>query len=295
MTIISSDLIKLVFNLDFTTFSVGGLGVAGSKKFPTMLSYMDNKKYLHELNSNENVKVVFVRPEDSVVLREGIIALAVDDPIWYFFTLLNYLAVNKRREKSFISSKALIHPSVVISDVGVVIGDDVVIEPNVTILQDVEVRSGAVIRAGAVLGVDGYEHKRTSRGILTVAHDGKVIVGKDSEVGVNSNIVKGFSYRDTIVGEQSKIDALVHYAHGVQCGPRCMIVASAMIGGHVTIGCDVWIGPNATISNRVTIGDGAFVTLGSVVVQDVPAGQKVTGNFAIPHMTFIRNLKASVK
>src|SRR3989344_8662791 len=152
MTIISSDLIKLVFNLDFTAFSVGGLGVAGSKKFPTMLSYMDNKKYLHELNSNENVKVVFVRPEDSVVLREGIIALAVDDPIWYFFTLLNYLAVNKRREKSFISSKALIHPSVVISDVGVVIGDDVVIEPNVTILQDVEVRSGAVIRAGAVLG-----------------------------------------------------------------------------------------------------------------------------------------------
>jgi len=161
-------------------------------------------------------------------------------------------------------------------------------------LKDVVIKSGAIIRAGAVVGVDGYEHKRTSKGILTVAHDGKAIIGENAEVGVNSNIVKGFSYRDTVVGSETKIDALVHYAHGAQCGSRCMIVASAMVAGHVTIGDDVWIGPNASISNRISIGDGAFVSLGSVVVQDVPAGTKVTGNFAIPHVRFIRNLKVSV-
>jgi UDP-3-O-[3-hydroxymyristoyl] glucosamine N-acyltransferase len=35
----------------------------------------------------------------------------------------------------------------------------------------------------------------------------------------------------TIIGESTKLDAFVHYAHGVQCGKECLIVAHAMIGG----------------------------------------------------------------
>ena len=60
------------------------------------------------------------------------------------------------------------------------------------------------------------------------------------------------------------------------------------------VGDDVWIGVNATVSNRIKIGKGARVSLGSVVTKDVPAGQTVTGNFAIDHARFMKNLKASV-
>lgn len=60
------------------------------------------------------------------------------------------------------------------------------------------------------------------------------------------------------------------------------------------MGSDVWIGVNATISNRIRIGDGARVSLGSVVTKDVPAGATVTGNFAIDHRQFLKNLKASL-
>ena len=292
---ITEEIVKKATGMEFLKFVVDGLGVAGSKSFPKILTFLEDKKFLPELNENKNVQAVFVRPEDVSLIKEGVQTLEVDDPKWYFFTLLNYLAVTKERKKSIISETAVIHPSVVVSDIGVIIEEGVIIEPNATVLQDVIIKAGAVIRAGAVLGVDGYEHKRTSKGVLSVAHDGKVIIGKNAEIGVNSNIVKGFSYRDTIVGNETKIDALVHYAHGAQCGSRCMIVASAMVAGHVTMGDDVWIGPNSSISNRISIGDGAFVSLGSVVVQDVPAGGKVTGNFAIPHMKFIRNLKNSVK
>lgn len=292
---VTEETVKEATGMDVLKFTVDSLGVASSKSFPKILTFLDDRKFLTDLNGNENVRAVFVRREDVSVIRKGVNILEVDDPKWFFFTLLNYLAVNKKRKNSVISDDAEIHPSAVISDVDVVIEDGVIIGPNVTILKDVFIKAGAIIRAGAVLGVDGYEHKRTSRGILTVAHDGKVIVGKNADIGVNSNIVKGFSYRDTIVGDETKIDALVHYSHGVQCGFRCMIVASAMVAGHVTIGDDVWIGPNASISNRIKIGDGAFVSLGSVVVQDVPANAKVTGNFAIPHIKFIRNLKASAK
>jgi acetyltransferase-like isoleucine patch superfamily enzyme len=46
----------------------------------------------------------------------------------------------------------------------------------------------------------------------------------------------------------------------------------------VTIGNDVWIGPNATILKGVTIGDGAFIEAGSLVTRDVPPGARVMGN-----------------
>lgn len=40
--------------------------------------------------------------------------------------------------------------------------------------------------------------------------------------------------------------------------------------GPIIIGNDVWVGANATILSGVTIGDGAVIAAGSLVVKDVP-------------------------
>lgn len=292
---ITHDVIQDVFKVPVPAFSVGSIGVADTKSASGVLTFLSDAKYLNHVNENSDIKAVFLEKNQDLKLRDDIVAIYVDDPKWYFFSLLNYLATNRKREKTRIESSAAIHPSAVISDVGVVIGERVVVEPNVTIYPDVIIEDDVIVRAGAVLGVDGFEHKKTTRGIVSVIHDGFLIINEHAEVGPNNTVIKGFSYRDTVVGRETKLDGLVHYAHGVQSGERCFIAAQAMIAGHVTIGNDVWIGPNASISNRLSIGDGAFVTLGSVVVRDVPAGEKVTGNFAIPHTRFIRNLKASIK
>ena len=45
----------------------------------------------------------------------------------------------------------------------------------------------------------------------------------------------------------------------------------------VTIGDHVWIGSRVTVLKGVTIGDGAVVAAGSLVVHDVPAGSLVGG------------------
>lgn len=292
---INSQLLYEATGLHTGEFEVAGLGVASSRSFSSHLSFIADVRYLADANNNNCLKAAFITPELSSLLRSDIYCIQVDDPRWYFFSLVNYLSKNKPRKASSISESSKVHKTAYIAEVGVIIEDDVLVEPNVTIMEDVTIRKGAVIRAGAVLGVDGYEHKRTSRGILSVSHDGQVIVEENVEVGVNCNIAKGFAYRDTIIGAGTKLDALVHYAHGVQCGTNCMLVASSMIGGNVTLGDNVWVGPNATISNRVVVGNDAFITLGSVVVKDVGDGEKVTGNFAIPHLRFIRNLKTSTR
>lgn len=47
---------------------------------------------------------------------------------------------------------------------------------------------------------------------------------------------------------------------------------------HVVIGDNVWLAQDVTISGNVTIGDGAIVAIGSVVVKDVPKCAIVGGN-----------------
>ncbi|KQO80111.1 hypothetical protein ASF29_21105 [Rhizobium sp. Leaf262] len=46
----------------------------------------------------------------------------------------------------------------------------------------------------------------------------------------------------------------------------------------ITIGNHVWIGMRSMILKGVTIGDGAVIAAGAVVVKDVPAGSVVAGN-----------------
>ena len=46
----------------------------------------------------------------------------------------------------------------------------------------------------------------------------------------------------------------------------------------INIGCNVWIGANATLLPGVTIGDNAVVAAASVVTKDVPANTVVVGS-----------------
>ena len=68
-------------------------------------------------------------------------------------------------------------------------------------------------------------------------------------------------------------------------GPRTLITACAELSGSVEIGADCWIGPNATIRDGLTLGDWAFVGIGSVVVKNVPAETTVYGSPARPKRT----------
>ncbi len=278
-----------------TTLKFNNLGLVDCD-IPNTLTFIDEMKYLDKLIANQNITGVLIHKSQSInITREDIVILVSEDPRYDFYNLMNKIAESKyTRTPSIISPSANIHPRAFISEVNVKIGNNVVVEPNATILADVEIGNDSIIRSGAVIGSEGFEHKRTSKGILSVFHDGKVIIGKNVEVGANACIDKGFSSRYTIVGDYTKIDNLVHIAHGVQTGKRCFIIASSMVAGSVTLKDDVWVGPNANIAPQVTVENNGFISLGSVVTRNVSEHQHVTGNFALPHAQFLEILKKSL-
>ncbi|MFN8673744.1 MAG: UDP-3-O-(3-hydroxymyristoyl)glucosamine N-acyltransferase [Candidatus Sericytochromatia bacterium] len=261
---------------------------------PNMLSFMDSEKFVQQMLDNKNVKALFITEKLAHFFENTEIKKIIcDDPRYYFYTLKNYLGkLNYKKTDSIIDPTAIIHPRAYVCEYNVKIGKNVIIEPNVSILADVIIGDDCIIRANTVVGAEGFEHKRTSKGILSIFHTGKVIIGNKVEIGANNAISKGFLFGDTLIGDETRTDNLVHIAHSAQIGKRCFLPACAMIAGDSRIGDDCWIGPNASISSQVKIGDKAFITIGAVVTRNVEEKQTVTGNFAIEHSKFINFIKS---
>ncbi|MGI9273444.1 MAG: DapH/DapD/GlmU-related protein [Endozoicomonas sp.] len=296
MESINNILLKKVLNVEAEfDFECDALVGVNDQEKRRILTYCSDARYVDVINGKDNVIAVFTKDSVAGKISDDKAKIIVEDPIWSFFQLMNFLTEQINFKDSTIGKGCIIARSSSIPDKGVEIADNVIIEDNVVIFSGVKIGQGCIIKAGAVLGSDGFEKKRTSKGIISVKHDGWLIISDQVEIGVNSFVAKGFSYRHTVIEREVKIDDLVHVAHGVHIGKSTLIAANAMVSGHATIGDNVWIGPSSSISNRVTVGNNASVTIGAVVVGTVPEGETVTGNFAIQHMKFLRNFKDSLK
>ena len=173
------------------------------------------------------------------------------------------------------------------------VGDGTVVHAGAHLYDGVTLGERCIVHSGAVLGADGFGYERDEDGVpRKFPHLAGIVIGDDVEIGANAAVDRG-ALSDTVIGDRSKIDNLVHVAHNARIGEDVMIAAGACVAGSATIGSRSWIGPLATVSNRITVGEDAWVSLGSVVTRDVEAGQQVTGNFALPHETFLANLRAA--
>lgn len=255
---------------------------------PNTLSYIYDSKYLNELNNNNNITVVISIEELVNSINNNLMVIVSKDPISLFYFLFMDYVKNKPIKLSQISKSALVSEKSIVAEHNVIIEDNVIVEDGVIIKQNVIIKQDSIIRAGTILGGDGFEVKNIYGNQTIVIHDGKVIIGKNVDIGYNSCIDKGIFGRDTIIEDNTKIDNLCHIAHGVQIGKNTKIAAKAMIAGSCTIGANVWIGPGSNVSNSLEIGDNAKVTIGSTVLKNVEPNQIVTGYFAQEHKVFLR-------
>ena len=172
---------------------------------------------------------------------------------------------------------------------GVAVGDDTQLFPGVTLYAGTALGKRVIVHAGAVLGSDGFGYIPGKGGEAhrKIPHVGRCLIGDDIEIGANTCIDRG-SVDDTVIGSGTKIDNLVHIAHNVRIGARCLIMAQAGVAGSCQVEDDVIIAGQSGISDHLTIGRGARLLVQSGTIADVPAEATVFGTPSRAHREYLR-------
>ena len=167
------------------------------------------------------------------------------------------------------------------------VGRNSILHPHVTVYRFSRVGARCVLHSGARIGADGFGFASSESGHRKVPQVGRCVIGDDVEIGANTTIDRG-SIGDTVIGEGTKIDNLVHVGHNVQIGKHVLIIAQVGISGSCTIGDGAVLAGQAGIGGHLTIGAGARVAGQAGVIGDVPAGETVSGYPARPHREALR-------
>jgi UDP-3-O-[3-hydroxymyristoyl] glucosamine N-acyltransferase len=181
-----------------------------------------------------------------------------------------------------IGARTVIFPNVVIGP-GARIGDDCVIHSQVSIRERVLVGNRVTLHDGVVVGSDGFGFARQRDGThLKIPQHAAVVIEDDVEIGANSAIDRP-AVGETRISAGTKIDNLVHVAHGVTIGRRTLLAGQVGIAGSTVIEDDVMIAGQTGVTGHVRIGARAVVGAKSAVLQSVDAGSFVTGHPAFEH------------
>jgi UDP-3-O-[3-hydroxymyristoyl] glucosamine N-acyltransferase len=186
-----------------------------------------------------------------------------------------------------IGNQVCIHPNVVIYP-DVVIGDRTTLHANCTIHERTQIGADCIIQSGAVIGAEGFGFVPVPEGWFKMEQSGYVVIEDQVEVGCNSTIDRP-ALDTTRIGRGTKIDNLVHIAHGCQIGEHCIMAGQVGLAGAVTVGKRVIMAGQVGIVDHVKIGDGAIASAKAGVHHDVAAGAIVTGIPAISHKLFVKS------
>ena len=293
---------------------VAGLQDAG----PGDLTFLSNPKYLDQLPATRASAVILGRdvahapPPGCAALRCGnpyvafaravgfftsgappargvdrLSAVAADALVGPDVSVGAFVTIGPR---AAVGARTIIYPNVVVG-AGARIGDDCVIHSHCSIRDGVAIGHRVILQSGVIVGGDGFGFATDENGNhLKIPQHAHVVIEDDVEIGSNTTIDRP-AVGETRVGAGTKIDNLVHVAHGVSIGRRVLIAAQVGIAGSAVIEDDVMMAGQSGVNGHIRVGRGARVGAKSAVLQSVEPGAFVTGHPAMDHTAW---RKASV-
>lgn len=194
---------------------------------------------------------------------------------------------------------------------GAVLGEDCALQAGARIGERVRIGDRFHGHSGIVIGSDGFSFVTAEKSTLETTREslgstkggqagqswqkihslGGVEIGDDVEVGANSSVDAG-TLRATVIGDGTKLDALVQVGHNVRIGRNCLLCAHVAVGGSAELGNGVVLGGQAGVADNIAIGDGVIAGGASKILSNVPAGRAILGYPAIKMATHVETYKA---
>ena len=284
---------------DVKIFHAAALGQVQRTSFtwtdlPGAMCLAVNKSYYAEAIANPNI-VAIVAPARIAVDRPASKALLLTDRCAELFYRLHNLGIHthartaSRQARAGVGAGARIAPTAVIS-AEASIGPGVVVSDYCVVQGPVEIGPDCVLHPFVTVGTEGFFSKVIDGRKSHIHHFGGVRIGSNCILHTGTNVSRSVNFNE-VTELKSDVHVGIHcnIGHDCQVGENCDLAAWVLLLGRVRIGSGTWIGANAAVANAVKVGSNSTIRLGSVVIEDLPAGSDVSGNFAVPHARSLRS------
>lgn len=271
------------------------LGVAG----PDDLSFLTSAPFKHLAESTRAGAVIVAEAMvDAVPADAGLIIVA--DAYATYAGIASWIA--DARDALDVPPPG-VHPSAVVApdahlgrDVGIGpgcvvaagarLGDGVRLGPGCHIGRHVELGAGTrlvaqvvvypgsilgedcLIHAGTVIGSDGFGFAPHQGRYAKIAQLGRVVIGRDVEIGSNCSIDRG-AIDDTVIGDGCKLDNLIQIGHNVRIGEHSVLAGCTGVSGSAIIGRRCRLGGGVGIVGHLEICDDVTITGMTMVTRSI--------------------------
>lgn len=273
----------------------------------TQISFLENKKYVQDLTETK-AQAVFVQAGLEDKVPEHVIPLVCDEPyvaLAYASKLFSSPLIITEGKAAIIPDSCEIQENVhlgknvqlgenvivmsgaYIAD-NVVIGNNVVIYSNVSIYHSCKIGSDVIIHSGTVIGSDGFGFAMSKSGeYIKIYQNGIVSIGNDVEIGANCSIDRA-AFNSTIIGNQVRLDNLVHIAHNCILGDGTILAGQVGLAGSTTLREKVVMGGQAGAVGHIEIAPFTTIAGRGVATKTVKEGGYYAGFPLLPHRTWLR-------
>jgi UDP-3-O-[3-hydroxymyristoyl] glucosamine N-acyltransferase len=263
---------KVAGNVDAFTIGINEIHKVESGD----IVFVDHPKYYAKCFESAADCIIINAEVDCPV---GKTLLIVDQPFEAYLTIVNHFRPfippdGLIAQDAQIGEGTYIYPGVFIGH-HVVIGKNCRILPNVTILDHCTIGNNVTIQSGTVIGSDAfYYNTKKDRSVWykKMQSCGCVIIKDFVEIGASCTIDRGVTH-DTVIGEGTKLDNMIHVGHDSVIGKNCLIAAQVGIAGAVIIEDGVVIWGQVGINKTLTIGKNAVVLAQSGVPGNLEGGK----------------------
>lgn len=244
------------------------------------LAFVDHPKY-YQTCINSAASFIIINKETEFPDEKAL--LIVDEPFEAYLKIVDAFrpfnpSMDMVAKSAVVGEGSVVMPNAYLGN-NVVVGKNCAIFPNVTILDHCIIGDNVVIQSGATIGSDAfYYNKKTNRHIhyKRMNSCGRVIIKDFVEIGAGCTIDRGVT-SDTIIGEGTKMDNLVHIGHDTIVGKNCLLAAQVAIAGAVVIEDDVILWGQVGVNKTLTIGRGAVINAQSGVPSSITGNKTYFG------------------